>query len=319
MKKAGALLAVGAAAGLGLYKFADVFHSFLLDRDYEIPKAVSRFFTETEAPEGANDDIFKSNMKWLEGCEIEKHSIISDRGLRLQGYLIRPEKESDVYVFGSHGYRSNGKGEWCYYAKHYLEDLGYNMFFVDHQAAGESEGQYAGFASYESQDSMKWLEYMLDTFGRDIRIILHGISMGSATVMLMSGNDRLPENVKFTIADCGFTSAMDEFMYKCKSLHIPKYPLLPFLKNIQKRKVGYDFQKDTDALTAVANARVPMLFVHGDKDNFVPTYMAALLHDACTAEYKDILIVKGADHAKSYIVDKEGYEKKIDEFIERFI
>ncbi len=319
MKKAGALLAVGAVAGLGFYKFADVFYNFLLDRNYEIPASIGRFFTESEESESEEKERISRDMQWLNSCEIEKFSIISDRGCRLQGYLIRPEKQSDVYVFGSHGYRSDGKGEWCHYAKHYVEDLGYNMFFVDHQAAGESEGQYAGFASFESEDSMKWLGFMLETFGMDIKIILHGISMGSTTVMLMSGKDELPENVKFTVADCGFTSAMDEFMYKCESLHIPKYPLVPMIELIQKKRAGYDFREDTNALGAVANAKVPMLFIHGDKDKFVPTYMATLLHNACSADYKDILIVKGADHAMSYKAGKEEYEKKIDEFIERFI
>ena len=319
MKKAGAILAVGAAAGIGMYKFADTFYNFLLDRDYEVPAVIGKFFTESDAPEGADAERVSSNMQWLNAQNIEKHSIISDRGSRLQGYHIRPEKPSDVYVFGSHGYRSSGKGEWCHYAKHYVEDLGYNMFFVDHQSAGDSEGQYAGFASFESEDSMKWLGYMLDTFGTDIKIILHGISMGSTTVMIMSGKNELPENVKFTIADCGFTSAMDEFMYKCESLHIPKYPLLPLIKSLQKKRAGYDFQEDTNALGAVKNARVPMLFIHGDKDKFVPTYMATLLHNACSADYKDILIVRGADHAMSYKVGKEEYEAKVQEFIEKFI
>ncbi len=319
MKKTGIALALGAAAGVGFYKFCDLFYNSLLNRDYEIPAAVGKFFTESDSPEDSDTERISHDMQWLNSCEIEKHSIISDRGCRLQGYLIRPEKESDVYVFGSHGYRSDGKGEWCHYAKHYVEDLGYNMFFVDHQAAGESEGQYYGFASFESEDSMKWLSYMTDTFGKDIKIILHGISMGSTTVMIMSGNEKLPENVKFTVADCGFTSAMDEFTYKCESLHIPKYPLVPVIKAMQKKRAGYDFQKDTNALEAVAKAKVPMLFIHGDKDKFVPTFMAALLHDACSSEYKDILIVKGADHAMSYKVGKEEYEKKVAEFIERFI
>ncbi len=319
MKKAGIALALGAAAGVGFYKFNDWFYNALLDRDFEIPKVLERMITDSDLPEDADEERISHDMQWLNSCEIEKHSIVSDRGCRLQGYLIRPERESDVYVFGSHGYRSDGKGEWCHYAKHYVEDLGYNMFFVDHQAAGESEGHYFGFASFESEDCMKWLGFMLDTFGRDIKIILHGISMGSTSVMLMSGKNELPENVKFTVADCGFTSAMDEFTYKLKSWHVPAFPIIPIMKALQKKRARYDFQKDTDALTAVKNARVPMLFIHGDKDNFVPTYMVALLHDACTAGYKDMLIVRGADHAMSYKVGKEEYEQKIAEFIEKFI
>lgn len=320
MKKAGAILALGAAAGVAFYKFNELVYNSLLDRNFTVPSFLSSLFSDPDSTDSSEEkERIKENMGWLLSCNIEKHTIISDRGHRLQGYLIRPEKESDVYVFGSHGYKSDGKGEWCHYAKHYIEDRGYNMFFVDHQAAGESEGQYYGFASFESEDSLKWLDYMNRTFGKDIKIILHGISMGSTTVMLMSGNEGLPENVKFTIADCGFTSALDEFTYKLESMKLPKQPLVPMIKRLQKKRAGYDFREDTNALAAVAKAKVPMLFIHGDKDNFVPTYMAYLLHEACTAEYKDILIVHGADHAHSYSVGKEEYEAKITEFIEKFI
>lgn len=321
MKKTGiAALTAVAVAGVGFYKFHEWAFNALIDRDFTVPRFLADMLTESEKKDATEEEKrISDDMKWLLDYGFEKHSIINDRGQRLQGYLMRPKKESNVYVFGSHGYRSNGKGEWCHYVKFYVEDLGYNMFFVDHQAAGESEGQYIGFASYESRDCMKWLGYILDTFGKDIEIILHGISMGSTTVMLMSGNEALPENVKFTVADCGFTSAMDEFTYKLESLHIPKAPLIPVVAAIHGKRVGYDFQKDTNALEAVGKAKVPMLFVHGNKDKFVPTFMAQVLHQACNAEYKDILIVDGADHAMSYRYGKEEYENKIRTFTEKFV
>lgn len=317
MKKLGAVLALGAAAGAGFYAMNNYLHKALIHRDFEIPEAVSKFISETD--ENDLEELYNAGMQWITDYGYELHHMVNDRGQKLQGYLMRPEKPSDVYVFGSHGYRSDGKGEWCYFAKHYVEELGFNLFFVDHQAAGESEGELIGFASHESKDSLKWLNYMTENFGEDIQIILHGISMGSATVMLMSGNDKLPSNVKFTIADCGYTSAFDEFTYKIDSLKLPLKPLMPALCAINRKRAGYDFRKDTNALEAVKNAKVPMLFIHGDKDDFVPTYMVYLLHNACSAEYKDIFIVAGADHARSYHVDKKGYEAKVDEFIEKFI
>lgn len=321
MKKAGiAALALGTAGGIGAYKFFEWVYNALLDRDFSVPPALASFLTEVEKTDKTDEQKkVNSNKQWLFDYGFERHSIVNERGHRLQGYLLRPEKESNVYVFGSHGYRNNGKNEWCHYARYYVEDRGYNMFFVDHQAAGESEGQYIGFSSFESQDSMKWLDYMIDTFGKDIEIILHGISMGSTTVMLMTGNENLPANVKFTIADCGFTSALDEFKYKLESLHIPEKPLIPAVIAFHKRRVGYDFQKDTDALGAVGRAKIPMLFIHGGKDKFVPTYMAQVLYDACSSGYKDILIVDGADHAKSYRLAKEEYERRIEAFAEKFI
>lgn len=317
MKKLGALFTLGAAAGAGLHAMNNYVHKALIHRDFAVPEAVSKFISETG--DSDNSSEYSENMQWITDYGMEIHHMVNDRGHKLQGYLLRPEKPSDVYVFGSHGYRSDGKGEWCYFAKHYVEELGFNFFFVDHQAAGESEGEYIGFASFESRDSLKWLRYMTENFGKDIQIILHGISMGSATVMLMTGSEELPSNVKFTVADCGYTSAMDEFTYKLESLKFPTKPLVPIVSAINKRKAGYDFQKDTNALEAVKKARVPMLFIHGGADKFVPTYMVYLLYDACSAGYKDILVVDGADHAQSYHVDKKGYESKVGEFIDKFV
>ncbi len=319
MKKAGIALALGAAAGAGIYAFHEgIFHA-LIERELTIPPAIKKIITSDD---GSSEDekkrVEEENLRWLESYGYETYSMINDRGQKLCGYLMKPEKESKVYVFGSHGYRSDGKGEWCHYAKHWVEELGFNMFFVDHQAAGDSEGRYIGFSSYESKDALKWLGFMVKEFGSDIQIILHGISMGSATVMLMTGSGQLPENVKFTVADCGFTSAYDEFACKLDSLHLPEASLA-FVNAINRKKAGYDLKKDTNALEAVKKAKIPMLFVHGGKDDFVPTYMVYQLYEACSSECKELLIVPEADHARSYYFGKKEYDEKTDEFIEKFI
>lgn len=320
MKKSLAAL-TGAAAVIGgaAYGISDALFKALISREFRVPKAVSKFITEKE--EGAENPLenkYKQCMKYILSYGLERHEIISNRGQKLRGYLMKPAKPSDVYVFGSHGYRSDGKGEWCYFAKFYVEEMGWNLFFVDHQSHGESEGEYIGFASHEHKDCLKWLEYINNTFGKDIKIILHGISMGSATVMLMSGNDALAENVKFTVADCGYTSAMDEFDYKIDSLKLPFKPLIPMISAINRKRAGYDFKKDTDALSAVKKAKVPVLFIHGDKDLFVPTKMVYELYDACTSE-KELFVVPGADHAKSYHVDPEGYEARVKAMAEKYL
>lgn len=315
-----ALAGAAALTGAAAYGVSEALFRALISRDFRIPSAVSSFITseKTDEVETEGEIDYKTCYKWLTGYGFERYTIISDRGQRLQGYLMRPEKPSDVYVFGSHGYRSDGKGEWCCFARFYLEEMGYNLFFVDHQSHGESEGEYIGFASHEHKDCLKWLGYMNDTFGKDIKIILHGVSMGSATVMLMTGNEALAENVRFTVADCGYTSAMDEFDYKIDTLKLPFRPIIPIIRAINRKRAGYDFQNDTNALAAIKHARVPVLFIHGGEDLFVPTKMVYELYDACTSE-KDLLVVPGADHAKSYYIDKQGYEARIKAFAEKFI
>ena len=320
MKKT--LLFLGGAATVGVGAFAvanEMLYRFLIHKEIKVPAGFGKFMSGgVEAP-AEKDSYFRRCRLALEEYGYERHYMINERGHKVVGYLVKPEKESNVYVFCSHGYRNEGKREWCSFFEHYVKELGFNMFFVDHQCAGESDGQYVGFSSFESVDSMKWLSYLNETFGEDIQIILHGISMGSTTVMLMTGNENLPENVRFTIADCGFTSALDEFKFKLKCWGTPEFPLVPIINGMNKRRAGYDFQEDTNALEAVSKVKIPMLFIHGGDDNFVPTYMVHELFDACSAPYKDKLVVDGAGHGLSYFMDKESYEKKMDEFIAKFI
>lgn len=261
-------------------------------------------------------DLLMTNLKWLEHYGYEKHYITSDRGERLTGYLMRAKEPSDIYVFGAHGYRSYGKKEFCGFAQYYLS-RGINVFFPDHIASGESQGNFCSFGYYEKQDCIKWLGYMKETFGEDIKLILHGVSMGSATVCMMSDREDLPENVKFIVADCGFTTAKALFESKLKAMGVPPKALIGCVDFAHRLNHGFSFG-DISPVNSVAKARVPMLFVHGDKDGLVPCYMAKELYDACGNE-KELFIAENADHAQSHVYAKEEYEKTIDSFIEKYI
>lgn len=299
--------AVGAAGAWGLLNILD---RLLVDKNWTVPQSLSDKISGMDG--SALDDLLNENLNWLENWGYEKFHMLSCTGHSLTGYLMKAKEPSDAYVFCSHGYRSSGKNEFCGIAQYYLQK-GFNVFLVDHVASGESGGKNIGFGYFESKDCLKWLDMLTSTFGENIKIILHGISMGAATVMLMSGDDELPENVKMIVSDCGYTSAWDEFEHKAKDLKIP-HPVLTVVNEINKVTAGYDF-KDTNALDSVKKAKVPMLFVHGSADDFVPTKMVYEVYDACGSEIKDLLVVEGADHAHSFVVGKDEYEKKLDEFI----
>ena len=254
---------------------------------------------------------------WLRKQEFEEYTITNELGLKLKGYLLRADEPSDIYVFGAHGYRGDGKTEFRFMTKYYHEK-GYNVFLVDHQAAGESEGKYIGFGYHEYRDCMLWLEHIKELFGEDIQIILHGVSMGSATVMLMSGDEDLPENIKFIVADCGYTSAWEEIEHNFKTMHLPTFPLLNCANVFNKFIAGYDL-RDTNTVEAVRKTTRPMIFVHGSKDDFVPTYMVNKVYEACGAADKALLIAEGAGHTESYRMDTEGYETLINSFAEKYI
>lgn len=309
-------LVLGVSGVLGTAAFmVNTIDNLLVHRKWVMPKALGDMVSGADMSEF--DRVKKAHMNRLESYGYERHTMISDGGYKLRGYLMKAKEPSDVYVLCCHGYRSSGRGEFCAISGYYIEK-GFNVFLIDHVASGESEGKYVTFGHTEHKDAIKWISYLKENFGEDIQIIVHGVSMGAATVMLMSGDDKLPDNVKIIVSDCGYTSAWDEFSYKLRDLGIPEKPILPVVNALNRKKAGFDF-KDTNALESVSRATKPMLFIHGGADTFVPTYMASLLFDACSSSEKDLLIVDGADHAQSYIVGKDVYEEKLDEFVERFV
>ena len=305
-----------AAVGAGVYGLCSLIDGLLVDNTKSVPAALGKKISG-----GGSDDVkelFEKNEKWLEGYGYERHYLVSDRGEKLTGYLLKPEKPSKLFMFGAHGYKFNGRAEFNGFAQYYIKK-GFNVFLCDHTSAGESEGRYAGFGYFEHQDCLKWLRYLNDVYGNDIQIVLHGVSMGAATVMMMSGSDELPENVKMIVEDCGYTGAWDEFYYKVQSMSLPFGDVLLNISNeINKRKAGYDF-KAVKPIESIKKAKVPMLFVHVSGDDFVPFFMVHELYDACASEYKDIYIVEGAGHARCSVNGWEGYEKKLDEFIDKFV
>ena len=290
-----------------------VYHE-VIEKNGKMFKAINYVMDKQAAKNNTETDPREA---WWNEQVFEEYTITGENGNQLKGYLLKAEKETDKFVFCSHGYRCFGKREIRYIAK-FFHDSGLNIFFVDHCSSGESEGNYIGFGYFEHLDCMKWLNFMLDKFGNDIKIFLYGVSMGSATVMLMTGDSDLPENVKFTVADCGYTSATNEFYDVIKPLGILRKPIIDGANFFTKKIAGYDFN-DTNALEAVKKAKIPMLFIHGKDDWFVPTYMGGELYEACSSEYKDILYVDGAQHAESYFKNSADYEAKVTEYIEKYL
>ena len=310
------LAGTAAAAGAGILGFCNLIDGLLVDTTKSVPENLSK--TVSGEDESDLSELRAKNNAWLENYGYERHYIYSDRGERLTGYLLKPEKPSKLFMFGSHGYKSSGRGEFNGFAQYYIKK-GFNVFLCDHTSAGESEGRYAGFGAFEHIDCLKWLKYLCLTFGSDIVITLHGVSMGAATVMMMSSHEDLPEHVKIIVEDCGYTSAWNEFYLKAKELKLPGTDfLMNTVNEINKRKVGYDF-KEANPLEAVKSAKVPMLFVHGSGDTFVPFFMVHELYEAYGGPYKDLLVIEGAGHARCSVLGWEDYEKKLDEFLDKFV
>ena len=308
---ASAFIAGAVYAGIGLLTFYEV-----TGRNARIPKYAIDSFNKKHPMPGSEPKTDDDRVEWFRDFEskLEAYEITGTLGKPIRGYLIPADEPSDKIIVCSHGYRSS-KGEFRFVSK-FLHEQGYNVFIVDHQAAGKSEGKFITFGAYESQDLILWLNFINEKFGKDIKIALYGISMGSASVMLTSNNKNLPENVKLIVADCGYTSVTDEFSFNLKSMMVPDKPLIFIANQFSKTLGKWDFNK-VSPLECVKQSKVPILFIHGEDDDFVPTHMVGKLYNSCSAE-KDLLIVPGAGHACSYQKNSEIYEEKLKEFFAKY-
>ncbi len=247
----------------------------------------------------------------LAGCPHEDMYIMSEDGLKLHATYF-PCEGSKKIVICFHGYTSEGLNDYSTLAIFYL-NKGYNLLIVDERAHGQSEGVYIGFGCLDRHDAKLWINKMVEKHGEDCKILLHGDSMGGATVLMTTGLE-LPPQVKAAISDCAFTSAWEVFSAVLKNMyHLPPFPLLNMANRMVKKRAGYELD-ECNAREEVAKAKIPILFIHGDADSFVPCSMVYELHDACQTE-KKLVIIEGAGHVESCYRDADLYEGTIESFI----
>ncbi len=215
-----------------------------------------------------------------------------------------------------HGYTGEGLSNHVAIADYFLK-RGYAMLMPDARAHGESEGDYIGFGCLDRQDALGWINWLIQEMGQDVEIMLHGTSMGGATVLMTSGLE-LPANVKGIVSDCGFTSPKEVFTYVLNHMyHLPAFPAIQGADLLNRKLAGYGMA-ECNAKYEVQKAKVPILFIHGSADTFVPCSMCHEIYDNCRSP-KRKLIIEGAAHAESYYKDMETYEKALTEFAEEIM
>lgn len=261
------------------------------------------------------------NNERLFALEPQDMALTTPDGLTLRAWYLPADKPCKRFVLFSHGYTCNGPDEFSHMMPFYHEKLGYNCLYPDHRGHGRSQGKYLCFGTLDRKDLRLWAERLIKDFGEDIEIIIHGISMGAATAMLVN-QDNPPAQVKLVIEDCGYSSAFDQIsdtllgMLPVKSLPLARF--LTKAANSFCRSIAHFDLKDADCLGGMKSSKVPTLFIHGDADDFVKTSMCSALYDACETE-KDIFLVSGAIHAFSYYVAKDEYDAKVESFIDKVI
>lgn len=256
-----------------------------------------------------NEKFFRMNPQ-----DISLQSVNNEQ---MKAWYLPAEKKTNRFVICVHGYRCNGPDEFSHMAPFYHNEMEYNMLLPDLTGHGRSEGKYAGFGTFDAQNILLWVNWIIENFGEDSEIILHGISMGAATV-LNCNEMNPPDQVKLIISDCAFISAPYVMNNTLKGIiGFNLKPVVMLGSVASKLQAGYFFG-ESNPLKNMPKAKNPILFIHGTGDTFVPFECGQMLYDACTVP-KDFYWVKDAIHAFSYYDDKEGYEKKVKEFVSTFL
>lgn len=249
--------------------------------------------------------------QWIKNIENKEVEVKSTDGITLRGKEYFSKNESNKWAIVLHGYRSNPESVISIGMN--FSEKGYNVLVPSMRASNDSEGEYIGMGWLDKEDLKCWINLIIKQ-NEDAEIILHGSSMGAATVLMVSG-DELPNNVKGIIEDSGYTSVWDIFASEAKiRFNLPTFPVLDMFRLVAKVRAKYDI-KEASALEQVKKATIPILFIHGDADDFVPKYMCDELYNATNTK-KDILIVKGAGHTESKYKEPELYYNKVFSFLE---
>lgn len=278
-----------------------------------VPKHEPVAMDDYTIPDGEIYEPFRDQMvQWMKEVRALPHEdvyITSFDGLRLHGkyYEYAPGAPIELMF---HGYRGNCDRDLCGGVQRCFS-LGRSCLLVDQRASSASEGHVITFGIKEHRDCLKWIDFMVQHFGEEVKIILTGISMGASTVLMAVGSP-LPPQVKGVLADCGFSSAKAIICKVIAQLRLPPKLLYPFVRLGARIFGGFDLE-ELSAAEAVTQATVPVIFFHGKDDVFVPAEMSQENYDAC-ASRKALITTPGAGHGLCYPVDPDGYLKALRDF-----
>ena len=249
-------------------------------------------------------------MKRARAMPRERMEITSNDGKKLVGYYYEYAKDAPIEIL-FHGYHGDGERDLSGGIDRCFR-IGRSAIIVDQRAHGESDGSVCTFGIKERIDCVAWVNHVVKRFGDGVKIILTGVSMGAATVMMAAGED-LPKNVVAVLADCGYSSAKEIIVKVIKDMKLPAGLLYPFVKLGARIFGGFDLE-ETSPMDAVKKTRLPMIFIHGDTDDFVPCYMSEKLYEACSAEYKKFVTIEGAGHGLAFPQNEEKYVGALRDF-----
>ena len=257
---------------------------------------------------------------WLDS--LQQHNALRDTfitapdGIRMHAYYAyasRPTRKTAVIV---HGY-TDCAVRMFHISYLYNHSLDYNVLIPDLRFSGLTNGEAIQMGWLDRKDVMQWIDLAPRLFGDSIQSVVHGISMGAATTMMTSG-EKLPSYIRCFVEDCGYTSVWDQFEKELKEqFGLPAFPLLYVSSWLCEKQLGWNF-KEASAIKQVAKCQLPMFFIHGDADKYVPTYMVHKVY-AAKPTPKELWIVPNTAHAASYQNYPEEYTERVRKFVRNYI
>ncbi|RRK10739.1 alpha/beta hydrolase [Lactiplantibacillus garii] len=264
-----------------------------------------------------NHSTLKTNQAWLKRVSKQTwHETSATDNLKLVADYVPAAHKTTKTIVVAHGYMGN-KEQMASYIRLWHRQ-GYNVLAPDDRGNGQSQGNYYGFGWPDRLDYVKWTKQIIRRNGTSSQIGLFGVSMGGATVMMMSG-ERLPTQVKAIVEDCGYTSVSDELGYELKQLyHLPKFPLLYTASWVADAKAHFNFLH-ASSVEQLKKNKLPIFFIHGGSDTFVPTKMVYENYRATSVKDKQLWVVPGAAHAESFTLHPKLYEQKVAAFMAQYL
>ncbi len=255
-------------------------------------------------------------IEWLKKQSLENVQILSYDNLHLHGKYLKAKEKTNQVILLVHGYTSCST-DMAGFAHLFYEKYGFHIFMPDLRGHGKSDGNYIGFGWHERLEIIDWIQYIIKRFGKEVEIVLLGISMGGSTVLMTSG-ENLPNNVKLIISDCAYDSIKNILAYHTKRMYkLPTFPLLNVTDFITKLYAKYSF-KNGKVYEQVKKSEVPILFIHGGNDDFVPTEMVYHLYEQANCD-KSLLVVEGAGHGEAYDTNPNAYEQALESFLLKYL
>lgn len=268
---------------------------------------------EINLPQGEIYEPYWEDMTvWataVRNMPFQQLEITSFDGLKLRGRFYEYAPGAPIEMM-FHGYRGDSERDMPGGVQRCFK-LGRSALLIDQRCAGDSEGKTITFGINEHRDCLQWVDYIVERFGPDVKIILTGISMGASTVLMAAGRP-LPANVIGVIADCGYSSPKEIIQIVIRKMGLPVKPSYPFVKLAARLYGGFRLESYSP-MEAVKQSTVPIIFIHGQDDDFVPCRMSEQMYEACTAR-KRLLTIPGAGHGLACLADPEGYYQALREF-----